>query len=194
MRFDQFVIMIGAEDKFLKSLNSKQPEAFKVLFREFYNTMISFSLNFIIEKEVAEDIVQELFANIWENNYQFYSLPSLKTFLYRSVKNAAINHLKHEKVKQRSMPLHVCEVYEEPDDFKMIEEEMYKILFEVIDSLPKRCKEIFELHLAGRKNEEIANLLNISILTVKTQKSRAMQILRTHMGELFSLALFLHII
>ncbi len=92
------------------------------------------------------------------------------------------------------MPLHVCEVYEEPDDFKMIEEEMYKILFEVIDSLPKRCKEIFELHLAGRKNEEIANLLNISILTVKTQKSRAMQILRTHMGDLFSLALFLHII
>ena len=67
---------------------------------------------------------------------------------------------------------------------KMIEEEMYKILFEVIDSLPKRCKEIFELHLAGRKNEEIANLLNISILTVKTQKSRAMQILRTHMGDL----------
>ena len=58
MRFDQFVIMIGAEDKFLKSLNSKQPEAFQVLFREFYNTMISFSLNFIIEKEVAEDIVQ----------------------------------------------------------------------------------------------------------------------------------------
>ena len=108
-------------------------------------------------------------------------------------KRQSLDHLKHEKVKQRFLNIHVQEESEEESDFKIIEEEMYRLLFEVVDSLPKRCKEIFELHLDGKKNEEIASLLNISILTVKTQKSRAMQALRSQMGNLFFLAMALHV-
>ena len=53
------------------------------------------------------------------------------------------------------------------------EEEVYRLLFRAIDKLPTRCREIFLLHMDGKKNEEIATALGISIETVKTQKKRA---------------------
>ena len=71
---------------------------------------------------------------------------------------------------------------EEEDEYKVLEEELYERLFRIIDELPPRCREIFLLHLDGKKNEEIANQLNISLLTVKTQKKKAMSHLRKRMG------------
>ncbi len=53
----------------------------------------------------------------------------------------------------------------------MMEEELYRLLFKTIDELPDKCRNIFLLHLEGKGNEEIALLLNLSILTVKTQKN-----------------------
>lgn len=191
--FYKILGMKYSEEQFLELLNSKQPKIFRILYQEYYNFMVSFSLNYVSRKEIAEDIVSDLFANIWTNHYQFQTFSNFKNFLYRSVRNASLDHLKHEKVKRRFLNIYVQEESEEESDFKIIEEEMYRLLFEIVDSLPKRCKEIFELHLDGKKNEEIASLLNISILTVKTQKARAMQVLRSQMGNLFLLAMALHV-
>ena len=56
----------------------------------------------------------------------------------------------------------------ELDDYDVMEEEIYRWLFKTIDELPPRCKKIFLLHLEGKKNEEIAAQLKITLLTVKT--------------------------
>ena len=63
-----------------------------------------------------------------------------------------------------------------------MKEELYERLFSVVDELPPRCREVFLLHLDGKKNEEIAELLNISLLTVKTQKKKAMSYIRERLG------------
>jgi len=72
---------------------------------------------------------------------------------------------------------------------KIYEQEIYRQVFAAIEELPPRCKKVFEMHLQGKKNSEIASLLNLSIETVKTQKKRAMRHLRKRMGSLFVLML-----
>lgn len=67
------------------------------------------------------------------------------------------------------------------------EEEVYRLLFRAIDKLPARCREIFLLHMDGKKNEEIATVLGISIETVKTQKKRAIQSIKEQMGTCYFL-------
>ena len=65
----------------------------------------------------------------------------------------------------------------ELDDYDIMEEEIYRWLFKTIDELPPRCKEIFLLHLDGKKNEEIAAQLKITLLTVKnTEKKKRFDI------------------
>ena len=79
-------------------------------------------------------------------------------------------------------------------DLKMMEEELYRLLFKTIDELPDKCRNIFLLHLEGKGNEEIALLLNLSILTVKTQKKRAMSYIRERLGRVYFVMMSLGII
>ena len=71
----------------------------------------------------------------------------------------------------------------ELDDYDVMEEEIYRWLFKTIDELPPRCKKIFLLHLDGKKNEEIAAQLKITLLTVKTQKKKALRYIREKMQD-----------
>ena len=64
-----------------------------------------------------------------------------------------------------------------------LDEDVMLLLFRCIDRLPERCREIFLLHLDGLSNEEIAKQLNLSVLTVKTQKRNAMKVLRDHFRQ-----------
>ncbi len=105
--------------------------------------------------------------------------------LYNSVRNKCLNHIKHLKVQEK----HITSVKSEHSEldnteYEIEEEEIYRRIFAAIDKLPPRCKEVFELHLKGKKNKEIAELLRISIDTVKVQKKRAMKYLRENVGPM----------
>lgn len=183
--------MTDTEKIFINTLNERQPETFRLLFKKYYALMVSFGLNYVGQKDVAEDIVQEIFTRIWENKMQFESYRKFKTFIYTSVRNAGLNHIKHEKVKERYNNFMVEQ--EVNSELDIVEEEVYHKLFSVIEGLPNRCKEVFELHLDGNSNDEIASMLGLSILTVKTQKSRAMQVLRKRMDDMFVIAVSMQI-
>ena len=83
---------------------------------------------------------------------------------------------------------------EEDEDYRLMREEMYRALHRAVDELPERCRQVFELHLQGKKNEEIAQMLELSVETVKTQKKKAMHFLREWLGELFYILVALNII
>lgn len=177
---------MSKEDDFLQRIHSKQVAAFRELFREFYNTLVLFSMNYVDRQEIAEDIVQDLFVLIWERDTRYASFTSFKSFLYNSVRNSSINYLRHKVVEEKyvaSFP--EKESTEEDDDLRLMEEELYRLLFKTVEELPARCKEIFKLHLDGKNNEEIATLLKLSIMTVKTQKKRAMHYIRERLGGLY---------
>jgi len=82
---------------------------------------------------------------------------------------------------------------------ELFAEDVYKILFDVIDQLPERVHQVFLLYAKGKKNQEIAEALNISLETVKTYKKRGKQMIRERMtvtdfNKSLTLLLLLHIL
>src|SRR5690606_22883208 len=115
----------------------------------------------------------------------FNDAQSIKAFLYLSVKNACRNHYKHEKVveKYRARQGELIE-----DDLvlsKIIEAEVMESLYHAIEKLPAGCREVVNLrYFEGMSIQEVAEQLNISVNTVKTQKMRALKSLRLQLEPL----------
>lgn len=174
------------KDEFLVRINRKDPEVFHYLFKNYYKSLVYFAMRYVGKQEVGEDIVQEFFAQLWESKSKYLSYNSFRTFLYTSVRNISLNYLRHKEVEKKyaSYSLLNSEIDDELD-LKMMEEELYRTLFRFVEELPQRRKEIFKLYLQGKKNEEIAVLLDISAETVKTAKKESVRYIRERMGNIF---------
>lgn len=172
---------------FLEDLNKQKPTAYHQLYDEYYKVLVLYAINFLSARQAAEDIVQELFATMWEKKMIFLSYPSFRAYLYNSVRNASLNYLKHLNVESQYLEQLSTTYRELTEEDDTNEEEVYRLMFQAIDKLPKRCREVFLHHMNGKKNEEIASILNISIETVKTQKKRAIQFIKNQMGTCYFL-------
>lgn len=192
---DGIAEMKTKEQILIEQINQKRREGYHELFRLFYQSLVMYAMKYLNEQEEAEDVVQDVFVSVWEKKEEFHSYLSFQVFLYNSVKNTCLNRLKHKKVEEK----YVAYQQQYPDEimteqYEFMEEEVYRRLFKTVDELPPRCREVFLLHLDGKKNEEIAALLNITLLTVKTQKKKAVRYLRQQMGPLVFYFLYLSFI
>ena len=122
--------------------------------------------------------MQESFVNLWERRKDFVALLPVRVFLYQTARNKCMDLLKHEQVIHKHEASLVQEFCEDFLDEKMIEEEMLGEIYRAIDELPSECGRVFRLGLEGLSNQEIADILSISVNTVKTQKQRAMAVLK----------------
>ncbi|MEY8592569.1 RNA polymerase sigma-70 factor [Butyricimonas hominis] len=183
-----------APEEFIKQINGKHIAAFRELFSVFYRYLVLYAMRLVRQQEVAEDMVQEVFVAIWESDKEYNSYHGFRAFLYDSVKNKCLNYLKHEEVERRHAELMMRYVEEDDEDYRVMREEMYRELHRAVDELPDRCRAVFELHLQRKKNEEIAQLLKLSVETVKTQKKKAMHTLRERLGKLFDILVALNIV
>lgn len=178
-----------SSERFFRELHTRKPEAFEVLYNEFYRALVAYAVKKNIPDSVAGDLVQDIFIHIWEKQTLFESMPSLKTFLYTSVRNKCFNYLSHKDVEERYADSVLENTEQATNETDLEEEEIYRQLFLTIEKLPPRCREIFERHLEGMKNEEIAELYALSIETVKTQKKRAVRFLKEQLTPAFFLFL-----
>ena len=180
--------MIEQED-FLQHLNSKEEHAYYELFQQFYSYLVLFAERRIENHKVAEDIVQEIFIKLWESKKQYNSLNGLKAYLYEAVCNRCTDYRKHQVVEEKYTAFALYE--QKFQDFSIEQEEVYRELYLAINELPSRSKEVILLYLEGKKNQEIAEILNLSILTIKTHKKNAFRYLRKRLGNLFLLVILL---
>ena len=179
---------------FIRQINEKQEKAFHESFLRFFNYLVVYAMRRVQRRDVAEDIVQEVFIAIWESDKKYNSYHGFRAFLYDSVKNRCLNYLKHQEVERRHAEILLQEQDEEDEDYRLMREEMYRALHRAVDELPERCRQVFKLHLEGKKNEEIAQVLELSVETVKTQKKKAMYFLRERLGKSYCLLIVLNII
>ena len=136
--------------------------------------------------------------NLLNKNLHFSTEVSLRAYLFTSVKNRSLDYIKHKEVENRFVQNAFNETIFVDEWEKRLDEELMDILFAEIRRLPKRCREIFLLHLDGLSNEEIAVRCNVSIETVKTQKKRAKKAIKDNLERkkdinLYILLLFLEI-
>ena len=162
------------------SINRK--DIFERLFSDYYGILVCYAQKYTKREDIAEDIVQDVFASLWEENRIFPSQANFRSFLYISIRNAAFDYLRHQNVESRYIEEALtANRFLSDDSFQ--KEEVFRLLFKQIDLLPERCREIFLLHLEGYDNDAIAKKLSLSIETVKTHKKRAMKTLRNNLKE-----------
>lgn len=176
-----FALMRGKSDAEIAMICQWDNQAIELLYDRYYRALVSYGCQFV-ENEVAEDIVQELFSVLWERRPLFNSVSQFSTYLYNTVHNSSLNHLRHQTVRNnyRQSIIDNLQEFMLVDDTSDIfnKEEIYRQLFAAIDELPPRQKEVFLLCMEGKKNKEIAEQLDISAETVKVQKRRAIAQLR----------------
>lgn len=161
----------------------------KILFEQYYIPLVEFSWHIVKCQDVALDIVQDTFVKILEKKEE---LPShekaIKSYLYSSVRNTALNYLRHQKVQHEYYRIHPLNEIDDPRILDaMIYAETIHNLYKAIESLPKSCQEVCKLTwLEGKSNSEAAELCGVSINTIKTQKKRSVELLRHRLAPVFS--------
>jgi RNA polymerase sigma-70 factor (family 1) len=169
----------------IKGLRSGRESAYEQLFEEYYKPLSLFALGYVNDLETAKEIVQALFVALYENRKSLLITTSLKSYLYQSVRNRCLNHLKHIQVDRRHLEnLKLMQESSEDLEASIEKGELETRIFQIISDLPPRCQEIFKKsRVNGMKNIEIAKLLDISVRTVETQISNALKILREKLGK-----------
>ncbi|MET1057444.1 MAG: RNA polymerase sigma-70 factor [Pedobacter sp.] len=151
-----------------------------------YNTrLIKFCELYVNKKEIAEEIVADVFVNFWNQRMKMLGVENLETYIFISVKNRSLNHLrKNAAVQLVQIEDSHSEIvaYSNPEA-EIERKELFFKLDQAIDTLPQQCKIIFQLVKEdGMKYKEVAEILNISHKTVQTQILRAMKKLSVEMS------------
>lgn len=167
---------------------------YKFFFNKLYTSLCLFSNKYVEDIEMSKDIVQEVFIKIWENQVEFKSENNVKSYLYTAVKNKSLDYLKSE-ISRSTSSLSTIEIEKlESEAFffrEVVLSEASNIIDDAVNKLPNKCAEIIRLSIKGLSNTEIAEELNLSINTIKTQKKIAYKRLKPLLKDYFIFMLFI---
>lgn len=159
-------------------------QSYRLIFNELYPVMCLFSKKFLTDSDDAEDIVQEVFIELWNQHAKFESFEQIKAFLYLSIKNRCLNFKKKLIVREKFSKTAMATVEPYFEEY-VLETEVVQNINKAINNLSEQRKQIIILGMQGLKNNEIAEDLQISINTVKLQKKIAYSQLREKLKSPF---------
>lgn len=156
------------------------------LFREHFTGLCQFAAGYVKDEQAAKEIVQDAFVNLWEKRESIDLSRPVKSYLSTTVRNKSLNYLRdHKKFSSDLLALENLSyeaMYDQPD--RLVETDLRDQIFRAIEELPEKCREIFKLSRnKNMKYQQIADELQISVKTVETQMSRALQHMRTRLSE-----------
>jgi RNA polymerase sigma-70 factor (ECF subfamily) len=164
----------------LKRLKKEDQTAYKELFDLYYIPLCIYSLKIVDSYDEAEDIVQEIFVNFWNQKLHNRIEKTIRSYLFTSVKNNSLLYLKKsnkiifESIDELNLDFSEVDLLDVDELNKR-----KKALYQEIEALPPKCKEVFmEIVLNDLKYKEAADKLGVSVNTIKTNFSRALKKLR----------------
>lgn len=186
---------------FTRIIFHNDEEAFKELFFDFFSPLCMFANRYIEDKDTCEDVVQDVFFQIWMHRKRLNIQQSARNYLITSVRNACINYLRKSEVKFQH--IQVTDINEATQSKHAISEETTSILAvselkEQLDKslakLPETVRQAFELNrFEDLTYNEIASLMNVSIKTIEAYISKALKLLRVELKDFLPfISLFLY--
>lgn len=175
---------------------------FEEIYRIYFPRMLRLAREYVIFREDAENIIQDVFLTLWENRDELKIHVSLTAYLFTLLKNRCINHIRRKVYEENAnkqiqenftselkMKLYSLEAFNQ----LLVSDEQIEILIrDAIDSLPDKCREIFILsRIEGKKYKEIADKLNLSLSTVENQMGIALRKLRKKLKNYLPIIFFL---
>ena len=175
-----------------KNKSGLQKQDFKKLYEDHYADLCRYGRKYIREMEKVEDIVHEVFINLWDKRTTIDTTKPVKSYLYRSVGNRCLNYIRDHKKFAVDSEMLDFSIENSGSESMMEAMELESKITGIIESLPGRCKEIFKLNRYEElKYKEIAEELNISIKTVEVQMSKALKILRLGLTDYLKLIILI---
>jgi RNA polymerase sigma-70 factor, ECF subfamily len=171
----------GSEDLWVERIRGGDEVAFEAFFRAFYEPLCRFAYRLIRDSADAEQLVQDVFMNIWQKRSDWSPPSTVRSYVYRATKNQALNYLRNRKRRDDLEELEFSNevpVLSSPQE-EYEKKELLEAVQQAIELLPVRCRLVFVLHRHdGLTYAEIADVLDISHKTVETQIGRALKMLR----------------
>lgn len=166
----------------IHTLRSGKEEGLVGIYRLYNKPLLFFARKYVKDYQLAEEIVADVFVKVWERKANFNSLDSVRAFLYIATKNRCLNQLRVKHVHENIEGITNYEdlLFEDADAFtKIVRTELIKTIFEEVERLPEKQRNIFnKLFLEDKTVEEIGEELNMAPQAVYTNKSRALATLR----------------
>lgn len=165
----------------IKKIKEGDIKAFESLFKLYYSPLSLYAASITGNMDTAEEIIQDLFYTIWRDKEHLQILYSLKSYLYKSIRNRSLQYLEHKKIENKYNDFVLSgkpQTGTSPQD-EVEYKELERIINLTISSLPDRRQQIFKMHrFQGFKYTEIAEQLSLSVKTVEAEMTKALNSLR----------------
>jgi RNA polymerase sigma-70 factor, ECF subfamily len=174
------------EQELIAALASGDIKAFEMYFKIYYQSLCNYAYTFLQDREESEEVVQSIFVSVWEKRESLNIRVSAKSYLYAMVRNACLNVIKHEKIKQKhaSEELAMAETGYEAVSQSVASSELEAKIQSAMQKLPEQCRLVFKLsRFEELKYTEIADQLGISVKTVENHMGKALKIMREQLKD-----------
>lgn len=189
--------MDPTEQLIIEQLKKGKEEAYKYLYDHHYPVLCHIAVQYVHDEFLGETLVNDTIFHLWEIRETLHINSTLRSYLIRSVRNRCLDYLKAQSTQREQLVSNVADLpivrSAESDDYPLghlLAQELEERIAQAIDSLPSDCKRVFKLsRFEGKKQEEIAKELHISVNTVKYHMKRALSLLHEDLHK-YLLALF----
>lgn len=158
---------------------------FNTVVKQYYPAIVFFAEKIIDNHAVAQEIAQDVFVKLWEQEQNFDNDTNIRNFLYLSARNRCLNYIRDTKRKQQreeSIPL--SPISEDDITNTIILAEVWREIEHAINTLPEQCQKVIKLTFQeGKSTDEIATLLEITESTVRNQKARGLSLLKKSLSN-----------
>ncbi|MEO6304779.1 MAG: RNA polymerase sigma-70 factor [Bacteroidia bacterium] len=178
--------MALSEQQYWQLISKGDKSVFETVFKTYYQSLCNYACSIIKDTDESEEVVQNIFYNIWNKREQLEISGPIRSYLYRAVHNDCLNKLKHAKVKTMYAEDYKKSADGSFDDASKVlqAKELGAQINAAIESLPEQCGKVFKLsRFENLKYAEIAEQLNISVKTVEVHMGKALKILREKLKE-----------
>ncbi len=188
-----------AVNKVLYDFRKGKITAYEKLFKLFYPKIFKYAHHFLGDPFEAEDLVQEVFIQVWDRRKTFINEKQFASYLFSMVRNKCLNILKRKVIEEKYLATQARLKSEElylisfgvDDDFVSMEEKLCRVIEDVMSEMPERCREAFRLKWTqGKKNREIAEIMGISTTMVDKHLAKGFEIAREKIPPALMLLFF----
>lgn len=169
------------KDTPVSSIHMGDSTAFAQVFRKYYDPLCRFAQRYVNDMDIAADVIETLFVNLWQGAETFADDSHAKHFLYKAAYNACLNQLRSQKrcAAREDQFAREAGAFEEDYLHDLLREELLASIYREIDRLPSHYSRVIRLgYVDGLSNDAIASEMGLSIQTVKNYKVKAFSMLR----------------
>lgn len=151
----------------------------------YFERLCSFARQYVSDNDTAQDICQKVFISLWEKRATIDPERSISSYLFTSVRNRCLNHIRdHKKFRSRLLDVECGEIEIGITEDHFALEELQQRIEAILETLPPKCRQVFELsRYENKKYKEIAEELDIAQKTVEAHMSKAIKSLRDQLGD-----------